>query len=511
MYNLFKKLNIKHIKIMKKKLLIGVVSCFSIFNATSQTITAPTGQNISITNPVDITGNLNLSTGSVFKFAGVPLISRFGANNLFFGSNAGLSTTTGAGNLFVGDLAGTNNLAGSANVFIGSSAGVSNTSGNSNLFLGTNAGRQNTTGLANIYIGDGAGYNSNAANNIFIGPSAGIFNTSGANNLFIGTNAGRGNVGGVYNLFMGDGAGYNNTNSNRNVFIGASAGFTNTAGEQNVFIGTGAGRSTDLGGNNTFVGQDAGYYNTGGINNTFIGVSSGNPTANSTITNATAIGALATATTSNTVVLGNAATTITGSGLGTNLSGLRFPNLTNGSPAAAGPTGTNGKVLSVDNNGNVILVQITGAGVSTNATGPAAESWKESDGYLYNNSTNGVVIKGTGLDGNSLIVKGGILSKEVNVKVEGSESWPDYVFKPNYKRMTLGEVEKFISINGHLPNIPSATEMVATGNNLGKTDVKLLEKVEELTLYLLEMKKANDVQAAELKALKQQVNKLRKK
>ena len=122
-----------------------------------------------------------------------------------------------------------------------------------------------------------------------------------------------------------------------------------------------------------------------------------------------------------------------------------------------------------------------------------------------------MVIKGTGLDGNSLIVKGGVLSKEVNVKVEGSESWPDYVFKPNYKRMTLGEVEKFISINGHLPNIPSATEMAATGNNLGKTDVKLLEKVEELTLYLLEMKKANDAQAAELKALKQQVSKLRKK
>jgi trimeric autotransporter adhesin len=139
-----------------------------------------------------------------------------------------------------------------------------------------------------------------------------------------------------------------------------------------------------------------------------------------------------------------------------------------------------------------------------------AENWKESDGYLYNNSTNGVVIKGTGLDGNSLIVKGGVLSKEVNVKVEGSESWPDYVFKPNYKRMTLGEVEKFISINGHLPNIPSATEMAATGNNLGKTDVKLLEKVEELTLYLLDMKKANDAQAAELKALKQQVNSLKK-
>ena len=169
------------------------------------------------------------------------------------------------------------------------------------------------------------------------------------------------------------------------------------------------------------------------------------------------------------------------------------------------------KVLSVDASGNVILVGLTGGAGTTSVGAPVAENWKEADGYLYNNSTNGVVIKGTGLDGNALIVKGGVLSKEVNVKVEGSEAWPDYVFKPNYKRMTLGEVEKFIAINGHLPNVPSATEMVANGNNLGKTDVKLLEKVEELTLYLLEMKKANDAQAAELKSLKQQVSKLRKK
>ena len=140
---------IKYIKIMKTKLLIGIVSCFSMSTAIAQTIIAPVGQNISISNPVDITGSLNLSAGSVFKFAGVPLISRFGTNNLFFGSNAGLSTTIGAGNLFVGDLAGTNNIGGSANVFIGSSAGVSNTSGNTNLFLGTNAGRQNTTVFIN--------------------------------------------------------------------------------------------------------------------------------------------------------------------------------------------------------------------------------------------------------------------------------------------------------------------------------------------------------------------------
>ena len=63
----------------------------------------------------------------------------------------------------------------------------------------------------------------------------------------------------------------------------------------------------------------------------------------------------------------------------------------------------------------------------------------------------------------------------------------------------------------NLPNVASATEMAATGNNLNKTDIKLLEKVEELTLYLLEMKKANEVQNAEIQNLKKQVKSLRKK
>lgn len=457
---------------MKTKILSGLICCLGIFSANAQTITAPTGQALTITNAVDVTGGgLNILTNSEFKIGGVKVLSNKGTGNLFLGENTGVANTSGSTNVFIGASAGFANTTGARNLFLGSQSGQNNLGGSDNTFLGLNSGNLNTSGSSNI----------------FIGINAGQFNQTGSSNLFVGSNTGGANTGN-FNTLVGPSAGNSNTSGTNNTFLGYNSGLYNSSGSDNVYLGANAGINSGAGTTNVAVGVNSGPI--GGVINT------------------TSIGANATATLSNTVVLGNAATTITGQGLSAGVSGLRFANITS---ATSPGTGGSGKVLSVDATGNVILVGLTAGPITTNVGGPVAENWKESDGYLYNNSTNGVVIKGTGLDGNSLIVKGGVLSKEVNVKVEGSESWPDYVFKPNYKRMTLGEVEKFITINGHLPNIPSATEMAATGNNLGKTDVKLLEKVEELTLYLLEMKKANDAQAAELKALKQQVNKLRKK
>lgn len=456
---------------MKTKILLGLIGCLGILSANAQTITAPVGQALTITNSVDVTGGgLNILADNEFKIGGVKALSNKGTNNLFLGGNSG-SINTGANNAFIGFNSGASNTSGASNLFLGSYAGYSNTIGVANAFLGVSAGEQNTTGSANM----------------FLGLSAGSANQTGSSNTFIGINSGK------------------SSTSSGNSFIGTNSGFSNTTGADNTLIGSGAGYFNTTGGQNLFLGTNAGFNVTTGSGNVFIGYGA-NSTINA-ITNSVAIGANTLVSTSNTIVLGNAATTITGQGLGAG-SGLRFANITSASTPG---TGGSNKVLSVDATGNVILVGLTGGAGTSSVGGPVAENWKEADGYLYNNSTNGVVIKGSGLDGNALIVKGGVLSKEVNVKVEGSEAWPDYVFKPNYKRLTLGEVEKFIAINGHLPNVPSATEMAANGNNLGNTDVKLLEKVEELTLYLLEMKKVNDAQAAALKSLKLQVSKLRKR
>lgn len=68
---------------------------------------------------------------------------------------------------------------------------------------------------------------------------------------------------------------------------------------------------------------------------------------------------------------------------------------------------------------------------------------------------------------------------------------PDYVFEKDYNLKSLDEVEKYIDENKHLSGIPSAKEIKSDGFNLGDMQAKLLEKIEELTLYMIELKKEN--------------------
>jgi len=82
----------------------------------------------------------------------------------------------------------------------------------------------------------------------------------------------------------------------------------------------------------------------------------------------------------------------------------------------------------------------------------------------------------------------------------------DYVFAEGYNLRTLAEVENFIELNGHLPSVPSAEEVAEEGMNVGEFQNILLEKVEELTLYILEQNKINEQQAKEIEALKKQLN-----
>lgn len=68
----------------------------------------------------------------------------------------------------------------------------------------------------------------------------------------------------------------------------------------------------------------------------------------------------------------------------------------------------------------------------------------------------------------------------------------DYVFEPDYKLKSIEEVDKFVKENKHLPDIPSAEEFKENGVGLGEMDNMLLRKVEELTLYMIELKKENN-------------------
>jgi hypothetical protein len=100
----------------------------------------------------------------------------------------------------------------------------------------------------------------------------------------------------------------------------------------------------------------------------------------------------------------------------------------------------------------------------------------------------------------NLNANGTIHAREVKVDLNG---WSDFVFHPTYKLKPLLEVEKYIKANGHLEDIPSAKEVEKNGVNMGEMQAKLLQKIEELTLYVIELKKENE-------ELQKQINELKK-
>lgn len=100
--------------------------------------------------------------------------------------------------------------------------------------------------------------------------------------------------------------------------------------------------------------------------------------------------------------------------------------------------------------------------------------------YIAN---GGMGINTTNLSGYRLAVNGDIRSKEIVVET----GWSDFVFEPDYELLPLHEVDAFISEHGHLPDIPSAETVAAEGVRVGEMESRLLQKIEELTLYAIDM------------------------
>jgi hypothetical protein len=114
---------------------------------------------------------------------------------------------------------------------------------------------------------------------------------------------------------------------------------------------------------------------------------------------------------------------------------------------------------------------------------------------------NGNVGIGTTNPGSyKLAVEGMIGARQVKVT---AAPWADFVFRKGYRLRPLSEVEAYIKANGHLPDVPSEAQIAKEGNDLGNTDAMLLQKIEELTLYLLEQQKKIDSLTQEIKQLKE--------
>lgn len=111
-----------------------------------------------------------------------------------------------------------------------------------------------------------------------------------------------------------------------------------------------------------------------------------------------------------------------------------------------------------------------GGGLGTTANGnKVALRWTEfQDVYIYHNLT----------------VSGTVLAREFNASINAGA---DFVFDKKYNLLPLNELKKFTIENRHLPGIPSETEMLKSGVDISKFQISLLQKIEELSLYIIQL------------------------
>lgn len=157
------------------------------------------------------------------------------------------------------------------------------------------------------------------------------------------------------------------------------------------------------------------------------------------------------------------------------------------------PTDTSLVLWSNSNSNNYLVLQPSWGNTGVGTYTPNAKF-----------HVNGAQLIGTNTQriatGYQLSVVGKVIAEQFTTLVYSS--WPDYVFEPGYKLRPLRELHEFVTTNRHLPEIPDAATMEKTGINLGEMVNKLTQKVEELTLYLIELDKKNAEMAKEIELLK---------
>ncbi|WP_227686880.1 hypothetical protein [Spirosoma arboris] len=251
----------------------------------------------------------------------------------------------------------------------------------------------------------------------------------------MGAFAGNSNTTGINNSFVGAHAGLNNTTGINNSFVGAYAGFNNTTGINNSFLGNQAGSNVTTGNNNIIIGPNSGTAITTSDDNVLMGY---NSQADEGIFNGIAIGSGSRVASSNSLILGNGVKV----GIGT-----------------SAPKNKLEVVADETDNSGLRLSKLTSQSKPSQAT----------DQFLTVNE------------------KGDVVKARYQLRINTANEWSDQVFLPTYQLRPLATVASYIAQHGHLPNIPSAEEVVKVGVDLVKMNATLLEKVEELTLYSIQL------------------------
>jgi trimeric autotransporter adhesin len=304
---------------------------------------------------------------------------------------------------------------------------LSNTEGPSNSFFGRSSGRSNTVGAYNVFAGFESGY----------------ANDTGWANAFLGYWAGRANTSGHWNAFAGTRAGYFNTTGSLNSFSDTNVGIGITAPERRLHVAET--------GTATIRGVAFDQYSPDAFASVFLLRKSRNATPGS-----------------HTIIQnGDALFNFTGQGS----DGTKFVDVARIRMEVDGIPGTN------DMPGRMTFW--------TTPDGAAATVERM---RIDNNGNVGI---GTTTPTDRLHVAGNIRATGSIYSLPAPETEiPDYVFEPDYKLMSADELQQYLQKEKHLPNIPNAAEIREKGLNLSEFQLKLLEKIEELTLYSLRQAKA---------------------
>lgn len=170
----------------------------------------------------------------------------------------------------------------------------------------------------------------------------------------------------------------------------------------------------------------------------------------------------------------------------------------------------NGRIQTGDaNNSGGVWVDGAGSQFMGQVSATQMGFWNNGSWRLVVNNNGNVLINKTAQSNPAykLDVAGPVRVNEVVVNTTGA----DFVFEDKYKLRPLSEVESFIKANKHLPDVPSAKEMSGEGMKVGELSTTLLQKVEELTLYMIELKKENERIVEENKVMKEKISALESK
>ena len=158
--------------------------------------------------------------------------------------------------------------------------------------------------------------------------------------------------------------------------------------------------------------------------------------------------------------------------------------------------GATGEALKIDGNGSFIQFYLNGvAKTYMQQVGNdlrIGNSSGNSTGRLYLFGDEVAINTNGPASGYSLSVGGEIICEELRVELQGNGPWPDYVFAKEYKLKPLAELKSFVQENKHLPNMPAAAQVEDEGFDVGDMNRRLLEKVEELTLYIIQQQEEID-------------------